>query len=490
MDAGIKDCHALVVGRTQYGKSRMVGWQIVHSFDEDNPKPLCYLDPKGSTYDLVQALFLSPKGRVIWERYKDRILFVNPMAVGKSVLGFNALSPLGKLDHADPDYVALLANSIVSHIRRQSGFEMNEANRMQNIMSAAIGLLAEGGAGKLTLAELPLLFVPAKPTGKPVDDGINPFTRRLLKNTQHYGTRSFWLHQWSNWSSTARREWVQSTEGRIYSYLFNQKVLYTTCAVESAVLDWDKIVNEGYWVFVKIPAQLMDESMTMMIGNLIISKIFHACMQRSDKPYSYHLILDEARFFNSGPLQEIMDTAGEYQLWLTLVAQNLNQMCEMVDGRQDQRLRESILNNCGWIASFQNVPDAEALAQMMYPITGRIPSGLMANGNIEYLPVVAEENRNQRRFMDLKPREVLLYEKDGSPPTWYYTAQVERPRVAPGALAFFETQHMRATGFPAELIHQEIVKRQEAIYKEIDPTGWRWDTDAPIRHLPGPVLPE
>ena len=189
--------HEIVSGTIGMGKSYWVLYKIVKSFLYD--RPCCYIDPKGDTYRNLLAFFATTdQGQELWAEYKHRILLVNPVAIGDWMVGFNAIEPMGEFLYANPDLIALLANSIVSHIRRQSGFEMAEANRMQNFMTASIGLLAEGGKGELTLAELPLLSVPSyRYQGKRrVTETHNPLVRSLLPQVTHQGTLSFWKDQW------------------------------------------------------------------------------------------------------------------------------------------------------------------------------------------------------------------------------------------------------------------------------------------------------
>lgn len=461
--------HELVAGATRTGKSRFVLYKIVRSLLAN--RPLCYIDPKGETYEALLALLsTTEKGQQLWESLKHRIILVNPVSASNTIMGFNALSPLAPFANATPDYTALLANSIVSHIRKQSGFEMAEANRMQNIMSAAIGLLVEGGGGKMTLAELPLLFVHTqhREKGKTVRDDLNPLVARLLRNVSHYGTLSFWQHQWANWTTQARKEWVQSTEGRIFQYLFDQRLLYSVCAVQTASLDLARIVRDGYWLFVKLPYQLVSDTVTMLLGNLLVSKLFYACMQREAEDGTYRLILDEARFFNSGPLEMIMDTAGAYNLWLTLVVQNLEQMALLSDGRYDYRLRDSIVTNCRYFTVFNDATDSELFARLMYPVTGQIAMGTRANGDYEYLPVTAEQNYHQRKFMDLNFREVILYDKmSGQEPQVWVTPDVPIRLPERSQLDYFEGEHLRLLGYPAMTVHEEISNRQKELYEEI-----------------------
>ena len=186
--------HEIICGAIGMGKSYWVLHKIIKSFLYD--RPCCYIDPKGDTYRALLAfLATTEQGRALWERYRHRILLFNPVSASDYVLGFNAIEPLQPFPNAHPDPVALLANSIVSHIRRQSGYEIGEANRMQNIMSAAIGLLAQGGRGQLSLAELPLLFTPTHAYGeggKRYAEPINPLVAhqiggRIDQTTEHGG---------------------------------------------------------------------------------------------------------------------------------------------------------------------------------------------------------------------------------------------------------------------------------------------------------------
>jgi type IV secretory pathway TraG/TraD family ATPase VirD4 len=176
---------------------------------------------------------------------------------------------------------------------------------------------------------VPLLFAPSyRHEGKrEVLETHNPFVRALLPEVSHHGTRSFWQEQWPTWTANARREWVQSTEGRIFQYLFDERLLMSVCAAEHNDLDFRRLIADGYWLFVNLPYALLSDTITTLMGNLIATRLFYAAMQRPPGSAPYRLILDEARFFNSGPRDVILETARAYNLWLTLVVQSLDQMC-------------------------------------------------------------------------------------------------------------------------------------------------------------------
>ena len=125
--------HEIICGTIGMGKSFWVLYKIVKGLLYGHP--CCYIDPKGDTYRNLLAFFSSTtQGQELWERYRHRILLLNPVSPSDYILGFNAIEPMGEFLSARPDRVALLADNLTSHIRRQSGFEYNEAMRMQNIL--------------------------------------------------------------------------------------------------------------------------------------------------------------------------------------------------------------------------------------------------------------------------------------------------------------------------------------------------------------------
>ena len=332
-------------------------------------------------------------------------------------------------------------------------------------------MLHRGGRGKYTLAELPFLFLqPSRGKGKGrYTPALNSFTQMLLDNTDHLGVRSFWLDQWSNWMGNSRRDWVQSTEGRIFQYIFDERAKMTTCTVENATLDLRQVVQDGYWLFVCLPSDMMSPIATTVIGNLIIGGIYHACQQCPPKGHSYRLILDEARFFNTAPLGEIMSMAGGFHLWLTLIVQSVQQLASMSDGRLDPSIIDAAVANARYWTSFQNFTDRELLAKMAFRLTGLVPKSIRRSGDLDYLSAAEELNRHERLFAELIERQVLMFDTLGSfPPRIWYTPEVIMDDVDQHRLNDFEARHLEATGRPASAIREEIEARHRRIRAMID----------------------
>lgn len=458
--------HEVICGTIGMGKSYWVVYKIVKSLLYD--RPCCYIDPKGDTYRSLLTFFATTtQGQELWERYHDRILLLNPVSLSGYILGFNAIEPMEEFLVSRPDRVALLADNFTSHIRRQSGMEVNEAMRMQNILSAAIGILAQGGHGKYTIAEFPYLFLPPNRVGKEPVKPYNPFVESLLPNITHSGTNSFWRLQWPTMLPNDRRQWVQSSEGRIYPYIFDERSLMTTCTVANSRLDFKRLVEEGYWLFVNLPYPLLSEAITTLIGNLVITKIFYACMQRPPDSRHYRIILDEAKFFSTGPLDRLLETSRAYNLWLTLVVQSLNQLCRSREGRIDYSLRDIVVSVVRYWSSFSltQSEDVEILASMMYPLTGMRPRMFRNSGDPDFFPAEVEKDQNARRFMNLGMRQMIMYDKfDPEQTRIYKTPEVIMDKPVQAELDRFEAEQLRRTGRPASEIMKEIEDRRAAIW--------------------------
>src|SRR5512133_3409529 len=69
------------------------------------------------------------------------------------------------------------------------------------------------------------------------------------------GTLSFWEEDWCTWSANERQTKVMSTLNQIKKYTRDDRARFTLCTSQNAVLDFDRIVREGWWGFVNIPAQ-------------------------------------------------------------------------------------------------------------------------------------------------------------------------------------------------------------------------------------------
>ena len=472
--------HEIVVGGTGTGKTMYAAvYKAMKSFEMNSP--ICYIDPKGTDYyQILWWLSETNEGQWYYQQNRHRILFLNPLAKSDWLLAFNAIKPIGEFVHHNPDLVALTATSMTDFLRRQSGYEQFEAPRMQNILNAGIGTLIEGGKGHFTLYDLPLLFRPYyDPTSRRREPSLyNPVVEFMLRGVEHQGTRMFWEDQWPTWSAQARRDWVQSSLSRVFQYIFDQRCLLTICDVRGT-LDFQRVVDEGCWLFVHLPESLLKTS-TALLGNLIVTSLFYACMRNPKRGYSYRLVLDEAYLFNSGPLSDIYVRARYCQLWITLIVQYLNQMASVSGGHTDERLKEAALSNAQYLTVFNDPEDAEYLASRILPPTGReILKFDPYMRETKYKTMWQEQADNEYFFSTLKPREVVLYNRTGEYSV-RTTPYVRIGEIDEGRVNMFEAEHLMATGRPAYQIEGDLMRRHEFLAGMLKPKAVP-TPEAPVR---------
>ena len=245
----LEDGHGVVCGGTGMGKSFWVMYQLVQMLLSN--RAFAYFDPQ---WEIIRALYnffiATEMGRSLWRSVSHRFVIVNPVSASGRIVGFNALAPVGDFEEASVDKTALMATLLTDLMRKESGFEVGDAMRMQHILTNSIGLLYEGGRGEYTLAELPKLFVCDK-------DPLNPFVRHLLHGVHHLGVQEFWRHDWPHWTSQARRDWVESSLNRIRQLIFNESILCTVCTVENARLDFRQIIDRGQPMLVNLPSNTL-----------------------------------------------------------------------------------------------------------------------------------------------------------------------------------------------------------------------------------------
>jgi len=462
--------HELIVGATRSGKSFLTLYRIMESFKSG--RPLCFIDPRGDGYRHLLSWFAChPEGQRAWAAYADRIVLVNPVSLAPYRVGFNAIGPLGGFEQANPDLLSLLASGLVSHLRRQYGADWGETNRYEGILTAAIAALAEGGRGMYTLAEIPKLFVPGRgPDGKPT--ASNPFLSLLLGRVTHPGTRIFFEDEWRTMDAHSRREWVEPANNRVLKYLFDSRLLTTLCSTSSkGAIDFRRVLRDGLWLFVNLPYQYLSEFGTTLTGNLIVSRLFYAGLQEWPRRLPYRIILDEGRFFATGPVDIIAETAGAYNLWLSLLVQSLGQLTR---GAENAGLYKTLLNNSRYLFVFNSEADDKELSDLLFPVTGQVEAGRRRSGNFLYdaasynpifLPVEAERSENRRKLSGLPPRRFYYFDKfSREGPRLLTSPLLDLPRsVDPDRVAELEAGHLRQTGRPVAEIEEEVLYRRLAV---------------------------
>ena len=131
----VPSAHALVTGMTGSGKTYFLLWEMVRRLM--TRQPFVLIDNKGDAYwDLLHFLATTSDGQRLWPQVRENIILVNPMTKSDYLTATNVIAPIEPFEFAAPDPIALLANSLTAYFKRQSGYDVGDAVRMQNIMTA------------------------------------------------------------------------------------------------------------------------------------------------------------------------------------------------------------------------------------------------------------------------------------------------------------------------------------------------------------------
>lgn len=395
-------------------------------------------------------------------------MFVVPH-VGDYVQCLNVIEPLERFTNIEADLVGLVASSSTHHIKKQSGYDIGMAKRLENIMRAAIGTMVQSNTN-LTLAQLPLLFTQGKYQKGP----YNNFTQWILDNVtqkMHYGVNMFWRNEWAQWNLHDRKEWVQSTYGQIFDFIFDQLALVTLCA-QNPTINIRKIVRERKSMVVVVPVQYLgSDDVAAIIGNMILSKYYMACMQENREETPIHVILDEAKVFANGPVDRILEMGLEYGLPLTLIVQSLNQFVRSPQGAYNYALLDAVLTNCRyWLVFNSYIKDAALLSEQMFALTGKVSREILEPNS--YLPAEIERNQSVMALSRLEKQHCYAFDKIGQFPrqsTEYITPWVDIPKVSDAEIYAFIAEHQRKTGGRLrESVLNEISDRYDRIMALID----------------------
>jgi hypothetical protein len=172
------------------------------------------------------------------------------------------------------------------------------------------------------------------------------------------------------------------------------------------------------------------EEATMLVGSLLVTKLFLAALTRVDQPEQerkdFYLYLDECQNIATPILASILSEARKYRLNLTLSHQYVAQLPEAIT--------QAILGNVGTLICFRlGAQDAQALEQ-------------------EFAPEVSAQELER-----LGPYEICLrLAVDGVSSRPFYARTLEFPVPGPreNSAATIKKPHGSAMGVDARLLNQ------------------------------------
>jgi hypothetical protein len=431
-------------------------------------------DLKGEAIEVINYLCATdPEWNDLYRQkaMRGEIIHDSPFATCGRIHGCNVLAQIGKIDSAKVDPVSLLAESLSSHMIHVAAWDAGSVNRFLGVMKGTIGA-AMATNGRMTIAELPLLLVPSYNEAGKIKP-FNPLLAKCLAETNHLGTLNYWQNVYKNWPPNKWHEWTAAALNQMTLYSYNERVLYATCTVENATLDFDDIIKNRRYVLGNYAPRFLGDGGSLL-ANLRLTQIYLAAL-RQNNGHPFPLRIDEAKHM-AGSLLDLVAEQGRFvNIPFCVTVQSLSQLGRHSDGGWDWHLRDTLVNNARYVYAFRekDQQDAEAFSKLFFRLSGEIPSSVFYN---RALPVPAEVDSYQRAILQLPDRYCYFYDDEQRTPIRKRTPEIPNyPQCSPAERAaksnWWESQVMG--GIPDCAIRAEIKERWEYFDKILHPEKYR-----------------
>ncbi len=320
-----------MIGKTGMGKTTLLANLAVQ--DIQNGFGLAFIDPHGEQAE--ELLEYVPK-----ERAKD-VIYFNPSDIDWPV-GFNIM------EIKDPNSRHLIAAGLMGVFKKI--WPDVWSARMEYILNNSILALLEYPGS--TLLGINRMLADPDYRKKVVDHVTDPVVK------------AFWTQEFARYSQRYEVEATAAIQNKVGQFASNPLIRNIIGQVHSTV-DMREVMDSKKILIVNLSKGKVGEANSMLLGNLIITKLYLAAMSRVDvvekERADFFLYVDEFQNFATESFASILSEARKYRLSLTLAHQYIAQMEDVV--------RDAVFGNAGTIVSFRiGAEDSEYLEKEFSPV--------------------------------------------------------------------------------------------------------------------------
>jgi len=446
--------HVLVTGLTGSGKSVFLLCQILQDIYRGNS--VFIFDPHG---DLVEKIL----AHVLRERWDD-VVYINPLTAKE----YGRVVRYNFLEVKEGEEPSIVKRSFMDAL--QKNYPEFWGPRLDAIISHAIDLLFK---------------TPETPTLPKLGRILSKDTYReiLLEQCKDEAVNDFWHSTFKKYEEDA----ITAAQNKLYRIL-EETLIEPITAAERSTIDFGNLMQEGKIVLFDLREGALTGQITSFIGTLFLARIYQAGMAREkipEKERAYcRVYVDEASRFLTGVLKENMQALRKYNVFLTVVCQNLDQFSEGV------RYEGGISQYTSTVVAFQSSQETAKSLEGFFP---KLPAPI--HKHLEqtkfysfYISTLVGTKRENYYVQSIdpgvgenRPEEVIRHslERYGE----RYDVQAKRPvlELPPfefGPAAYFALSELEQRGEMSEEALQEKLGKfakmavRDALFRTLYDRGW------------------
>jgi len=323
--------HVYIIGKTGMGKTTLLANMAAQ--DIQDGFGMAFIDPHGEQAE--ELLDYVPK-----ERVKD-VVYFNPSDITYPI-GFNIM------EVKDPDIRHLVASGLMGVFKKI--WPDVWSARMEYILNNSILALLEYPGS--TLLGINRMMADVDYRKKVIDKVTDPVIK------------AFWTQEFARYTQRYEVEATAAIQNKIGQFISNP-LIRNILGQEKSSINMRDIMDQGKILIVNLSKGRMGEANSMLLGALVITKLYLAAMSRVEiqekERKDFFLYVDEFQNFATESFASILSEARKYRLCLIMAHQYITQMEEVV--------RDAVFGNAGTIISFRiGAEDGEYLEKEFAPV--------------------------------------------------------------------------------------------------------------------------
>ncbi|MFB1064806.1 type IV secretory system conjugative DNA transfer family protein [Natrinema sp. H-ect4] len=395
--------HVLNVGPTGYGKSQLMTHVGLQDAEKDHG--IAIVNPKGDLID--EFLAKLPEDR------EDDVVYINP--AHDPVTPINVLDPYVSEEMSEAqkeNQKEIIVSDLIDLFKRQSENWGDQFGRvLETLLRAHLDLNIQKDAGN-SLLDVFRCVVDQDSLTELIDETEDEIIREQLVRVKE------------DMSSYE----MEPLQRRLNDFVMNPTIRRVIGPEESGI-DFREAVDEGKIVLVDIQKGEVGETVSQLVGSIVITKIWAAAQSRVTQPAEhrtpFYLYVDELQNFGGegSNFTKILSEAREYRLGCWLATQYLHQLAT--------DMRRAVTNNCRTKIAF-NPSGSEDENRIAGMFQGLSKQRLKALGKFRAaVQKPSEKSHNSATLFDTYPpweadySDVDQLKEDGTVATSQGTSQVK-----------------------------------------------------------------